>query len=184
MTITTRFMTAEELERSPNRDGLWEVIDGELVEVTGTGGEHAVVTFAIMLRLGNFVTPRRLGTILLPDSSIVLAENPLVLRSPDTGFIRADRLPLDQIPRGYIRVVPNLIVDVRSPGDSRPAMMAKGKMWLEAGATLVWLIDPITELATVLDRSGEPREFTPDDTLDGGDVLPGFQLPVRDIFAI
>ncbi|MBA2520275.1 MAG: Uma2 family endonuclease [Chloroflexia bacterium] len=95
MTITTRIMTVEELEQAHVPDGLWEVIDGELVEVTGAGGEHTTVALTIILRLGNFVTPRRLGTVLLPDSGIVLGEAPLVMRLPDTGFIRADRLPLD-----------------------------------------------------------------------------------------
>jgi Uma2 family endonuclease len=183
MTTITRFMTAEELERSPNRDGLWEVIDGELVDVTGTGGEHAVVTLRVILRLGNFVTPRRLGTILLPDSSIVLAERPLVLRLPDTGFIRAERLPLDQIPRGYLRVVPDLVVEVRSPGDAWREVMAKGMMWLEAGAMLVWLVDPSTESVTELAREQPPRRLTREHTLDGGEVLPGFELPVRELFA-
>lgn len=183
MTITSRFMTAEELEESPHRDGLWEVMDGELVEVTGTGGEHAVVTLNIIVPLANFITPQRLGTVLLPDSSIVLAERPLVVRLPDTGFIRAERLPLDQIPRGYIRVVPDLVVEVRSPGDARRDLMAKGQMWLDAGAQLVWLVDPITSSVTELGREQPPREFTLDHVLDGREVLPGFQLPVRDIFA-
>jgi Uma2 family endonuclease len=184
MTITTRFMTVEELEQARVPDGLWEVIDGELVEVTGAGGKHTAVTLKVIVRLANFVTPRRLGTVLLPGSSIVLAEGPLVVRLPDTGFISADRLPLDQIPDGYIRVVPDLVVEVRSPGDSRREVMAKGMMWLEAGAALVWLIDPSTETVTVLDRDQAPRELTHEQSLDGDDVLPGFQLPLRDIFAI
>ncbi len=157
MTITTRLMTVEELEQIQVPDSLWEVIDGELAEVTGTGGKHAVVALKIIVPLANFVTPRRLGTVLLPDSGLVLAEGPLVVRLPDTGFIRAERLPLDQIPEGYIRVVPDLVVEVRSPGDARRAFLARGTMWLEAGAALVWLVYPIRETVTVLDRSREPR---------------------------
>jgi len=130
------------------------------------------------------VRPSRLGLILLPDTSIVVAENPLMVRLPDTGFIRADRLPLDQIPPGYIRLVPDLVVEVRSPGDSWREVMAKGMMWLGAGAAFVWLVDPIMATVTELDRGRERRELSAEHTLDGGDVLPGFQLPVRDIFAV
>ncbi|MDQ3692228.1 MAG: Uma2 family endonuclease, partial [Chloroflexota bacterium] len=180
MTITTRLMTVEDLERIRLPEGLWEVIDGELVDVTGAGGKHTNVTGNVYHHLSVHVRPSRLGLILLPDSSIVVTENPLMVRLPDTGFIRADRLPLDQIPDGYIRVVPDLVVEVRSPGDSRREVVAKGMMWREAGAGLVWLVDPITEMVTELARGREPRELTAEHSLDGGEVLPGFQLPVRD----
>jgi Uma2 family endonuclease len=61
--------------------------------------------------------------------------------------------------------------------------MAKGMMWLEAGAALVWLVDPLTESVTELGRKQAPRELGRGDTLDGGDVVPGFRLPVSELFS-
>lgn len=183
MATTTRFMTIDELERNGPAEGLWELIDGELVAVNATGDEHAAVTFTFILRLGNHVTANRLGRVVLPDTGIVVSEQRQTVRLPDVGFIRGDRLPADRNRQGFFRVVPDLVVEVRSPRDTRSELMAKGMMWLEAGAALVWLVDPITETVTELGRKRAARELSREDTLDGGEVVPGFRMPVSELFS-
>lgn len=183
MATTTRSMTIAELERNGAPDGLWELIDGELVEVNATGEEHASITFKLILRLGNHVMANRLGIVVLPDTGIVVSEQRQTVRLPDVGFIRGDRLPADRNRRGFFRVVPDLVVEVRSPKDTRSELMAKGMMWLEAGAKLVWLIDPLIETVTELGRKRAPRELGRDAMLDGGDVVPGFRMHVSELFS-
>ncbi len=183
MTIPSRFMTAEEFERTRLPDGLWEVIDGKLLEVSPSGGVHTAITGTVIFRLSDHVTSARLGTILLPTSGIVLAEEPLTMRSPDTGVIRADRLPLDQIPHGLFRVIPDLAVEVISHGEPASEVLDRVMTWVEAGVKLLWVI--AAEKAVFVFAAGQqPHMMTIEHTLDGGDVLPGFQLPVRDIFAV
>lgn len=180
---TTRFITIDDLEREGTPDGQWELIDGELVEVNPTGEEHADITFKLIFRLGGHVTANRLGKLVMPDSGIVVSERAQTVRSPDVGFIRGDRLPEDRNRRGFFRVVPDLVVEVRSRRDTRSELMAKGMMWLEAGAELVWLVDPITETVTELGRKGAQRELGREEMLDGGDVIPGFRMPVSELFS-
>lgn len=182
MATTARFTTIDELERNGTPEGQWELIDGELVSVNPTGEEHASITFKFILRLGNHVTVNRLGTVVLPDSGIVISERAQTVRSPDVGFIRGDRLPANRNRRGFFRVVPDLVVEVRSRTDTQAELMAKGMMWLEAGAALVWLIDPIRESVTELGRKRAPRELGRDQVLDGGDIVPGFRMPVNELF--
>ena len=183
MATTTRFTTIDELERNGTPEGLWELIDGELVAVNPTGEKHGRVVFKFILRLGSHVDANQLGTIVMPDAGVVVSEQRQTVRSPDVGFIRGDRLPANRNVWGFFRVVPDLVVEVRSPRDTRSDFMAKGTMWLEAGAALVWLVDPITETVTELGRKRAPRELGRDATLDGAEVVPGFRMPVSDLFS-
>lgn len=182
MATTTTFMTAGDLERTHLPEGLWEVIDGELVEMSPTGRRHTRPLVNLIHFLVAYVLPRRLGEVLAPDSGVVLSEHPLTVRVPDTGFIRAERLR-DVDDMGYYRVVPDFIVEVVSPSDRASEVIAKALLWLEAGARAVWSVDPEAETVTIFKAGQTPRVLAVDDTLDGEDILPGFSVPVRDIFA-
>ena len=183
MATSTTFMTASDLERRHLPEGLWEVIDGELVAMSPTGLGHLRPLASLIYVLLAFVRPRRLGEVLLPDSGVVLSEHPLTVRAPDTGFIRAERLQ-DVDDMGYFRVVPDLIVEVVSPSNRASEVIAKALLWLKAGATIVWSIDPESETVTIFKAGQTPRVLTVDNLLDGDDILPGFSVPVRDIFAV
>lgn len=184
MTMTTIFLTVADLERTRLSEGLWELIDGELVEMSPAGRRHTRIIVALIYRLAAFVIPRRLGEVLAPDSGVVLSENPLVIRVPDAGFIRADRLARDADEAGFYRVVPDLVVEVVSPSDRASEVIAKALLWLDAGATVVWSVDTSSETVTLFKQGQLPRVLTSADTLAGDEMLPGFELPVRDIFAV
>ena len=104
------------------------------------------------------------------------------MREPDINYISAERLPLDVEVTGYYEVIPDLVVEVVSPGDSAREVMYKALMWLSYGPRLVWAISPGSRTVDVY-RPGE-RTVTlgVDDALDGLGVLPGFTCPVSDIF--
>lgn len=183
MATTTRYMTVDELERDGTPEGRWELINGELAAMTPGGEDHGLFGLAVASSLYTHVVPPRLGRAFGADTGFVLSADPPVVRVPDAAFVRAERLPANRDRNRFLRVVPDIVAEVVSPNDRPGEVLAKVSLWLEAGTELVWLIDPDREIVTVFGRDRDPRSLTVDQTLDGGDVLPGFTLPVRDIFA-
>jgi Uma2 family endonuclease len=116
------------------------------------------------------------------DTGVLLERNPDTVREPDVAFVSADRLPLDVRPRGYLEVVPDLVAEVISPNASPVEVNDKTQMWLRYGVRLVWEVDPEARTVTAHYPDRPYATFGEDDMLDGGDVLPGFSCPVRDIF--
>jgi Uma2 family endonuclease len=183
MVTTTRHITVEDLERDGVPEGQWEIVNGELIEMPPAGGEPSRLALEIGSSLVGFVKPRRLGQVYGADGGFVLSEHPLTLRSPDVGFVKTERLPENFRDGGYLRVVPDLVVEVISPSDRMVRVLAKVVMWLEAGVALLWLANPVAMTVTVYTSDDQPRVLSNDDILDGGNVLPGFSIPVREIFA-
>ena len=181
-TTATKLITADELLMLYSKGVRGELIRGELCETMSTGGRHGETVMKTGILLGNFIMPRRLGRLAASDSGVLLERDPDTVREPDIAYISAERLPLDVQVTGYYEVVPDLIVEVVSPGDSAREVMDKALMWLSFGARMVWAVNPQTRSVDVY-RAGE-RTFTlgESDTLDGLDVLPGFTCAVTDIF--
>ena len=181
-TTATKLITADELLMLYSKGVRGELIRGELCETMSTGGRHGETVMKTGILLGNFIMPRRLGRLAASDSGVLLERDPDTVREPDIAYISAERLPLDVQVTGYYEVVPDLIVEVISPGDSAREVMDKALMWLNFGARMVWAVNPQTRSVDVY-RAGE-RTFTlgESDTLDGLDVLPGFTCAVTDIF--
>lgn len=183
MVTTTRRITLDELERGGGPEGLWEVIDGEIVEMPPGGGRHGRIEMKIGFLLGLHVYPNNLGFIYGPDTGFVVKTDPLTLRVPDVGFVRTERLPLNFDDGGFLRVAPDLVVEVISPADRLRDVQAKAAVWLDAGATLVWLVDPVAQTVSVYRPDGSPQLHTSEQALDAGDILPGLMLSIRDFFA-
>ena len=99
------------------------------------------------------------------------------MRAPDVAFIRNARLP-EPPPRGFAEMAPDLAVEVLSPDDYTPEVLEKVADWLQAGARLVWIIDPIRANARVYRADGSESLLGLNDSLDGEDVLPGFMYAV------
>ncbi len=184
MVTTTRRLTLEELERTGGPEGLWEVIDGEVVEMPSAGGRHSQLGMRIGWFVTSFVNQHHLGIVYGADGGFILRGEPLLLRVPDVAFVRTERLPANYDDGGFLRVAPDLVVEVISPSDRMVEVLAKVVMWLEAGVALLWLVDPVAMTVTVYRPDDPPRTLTRDETLDGGDLLPGFTLAVSAIFAI
>ena len=181
-TITPR--TIDDLERVGAPEGRWELIDGELVEMSPGSEDHGAYGTAIIVYLGGHVYSFRLGRVFGPDTGFVISDDPPTVRVPDAAFVQADRLPPDRDRRRYLRVMPDIAVEVVSPSDRPGEVIAKVALWLNAGVTLVWLVDPEMETITVFERGKTPLLLSVDETLTGGEILPGFELPVRSIFVV
>lgn len=178
-------MTVEQFARlEPPADGSrLELVKGEVVVMPPPKGRHGVCCSKVARLLGNFADTHKLGWVTTNDTGVVLERGPDTLRGPDVAFWRVERQP--DIPDGYFLQPPDLAVEVLSPDDRKGAVRAKIKEYVFYGVPLVWLIDPDPEARTVRVYPGRMRgtELDEDDTIDGGDVLPGFSCKVADLFA-
>ena len=181
-TAKQKLLTADDLLRLDSQGVKGELIRGVLYERMPASHEHGKVTASFVIGLGGFIKPRRLGTIVASDSGVWLERNPDTVREPDVAFTSAERLPLDLFVQGYAEVVPDLVVEVASPSDSRRAVAEKVQMWLDYGVRLVWAAWPDSRTIDVHPAGGPVTTLTESDTLDGGAVLPGFAMPVREVF--
>jgi Uma2 family endonuclease len=180
MVASTKRRTIEDLERDGMPEGRWELIDGELVEMPGSGALSSRVGALFVNALLNHVHPRRLGVVLGADGGFVLFPGRELLRVADAAFVAADRLP-DPGFEGFYRLAPDLVVEVISPFDRQSEVAAKVTMWLEAGVRLVWVADPRPRTIAISRADGSTDLLHDGDTLTGGDVLPEFRAAVSDL---
>ena len=183
-TTQPKLLTADDLLRLHSEGVKGELIMGVLHKKVPSGLEHGQIAVNWSILLGSFVKPRRLGRVFGSDTGVQLERGPDTVREPDVAFISAERMPLDVRERRYAQVVPDLVVEIISPSDRPLPVFDKAHMWLHHGVRLVWITDPEAHTVTALPQSGPALTFTEADTLDGGDVLPGFTCPVRDIFDV
>ncbi len=165
-----------------NHEGrLCELVDGVLVEKAMGFYESNLAAILIQL-LGNFLDAHPLGVVAGEAGMMRIARGKV--RIPDVSFVSWDRLPGRRIPREPIPdLVPDLAVEVLSEGNTEREMRRKVAEYFAAGVRLVWLLHPDTREADVYSAPDRMQRLGASQSLDGGDVLPGFALPVRDWFA-
>lgn len=173
-------MTAEELLYTSIPNKRTELSRGRLVVREPPGGRHGNVTARLAVRLGQHVDLTGAGALFVGDTGFTLARNPDTVRGPDIAFVRNDRLPAP-IPSSYLELAPDLVVEVLSHNDRPGETLAKVGDWLEAGARLVWVVDPERRIARVYRENGTESLLGDADDLDGEDVLPGFRCQVTSI---
>ena len=175
-------MTADELLRLPPDGHRYELVEGELKVMTPAGPRHG----RIAMRLGSLIEQHarqhNLGVVYAAETGFQLREDPDTVRAADAAFVAKGRVPLEGEPEGYWAIAPDLVVEVVSPSDSASAVQSKVADWLGAGCRLVWVIYPDTQTVTEYHSQTEVRMLTADQTLEGGDVLPGFACGVSEIF--
>lgn len=181
-TAKTDLLTAEDLLRLCSEGVRGELIRGVLRKTMPSGQRHGKLVAKLLIILGMFVEPRRLGTLVASDSGVLLERNPDTVREPDIAFTSVARLPADAVLDGYAEVIPDLVVEIVSPGDRPRDIADKAAMWLTHGVRLVWVVQP-AHRAIEVHRPNTPSEtLTEDATLSGNDVLPGFSCPISAIF--
>jgi Uma2 family endonuclease len=162
-------------------DRLYELIDGVLVEKI-MGYPESCLTLQLGRLLGNFLAEHDLGLLAGPDGTVRLM--PGLVRIPDLSFVSWRQLPNRMIPTTPIpHLAPDLAVEVLSKGNTPGEMVRKLKDYFFAGVRLVWLVHPGKRCVEVFTAPDQSRIVTEDESLDGGEVLPGLVLPLRDLFA-
>ena len=177
-----RYLTAEELICLPEDGMRHELVGGWMVSEPPAGGEHATVAAQIVTRLNAFVRERKLGRVYTTDPGFLLSTNPDTVRAPDVAFLGNARVEMIGRPHGFLPGPPDLAIEILSPHDRPNDVEAKLGDYLAAGTTLVWVVDPIRRVVRVHRELLASRLMREDDRLDGEDVVPGFSIPVGELF--
>lgn len=191
ITTPTKYISAAEfwaiMQQPENADKHLELVDGVIIEEGQnsalTGGIHGETAANILGLIWNFARQHKLGRVTAAETCFVLFKNPDgkdTVRCPDAAFISFARapqpLPVEQVP-----FAPDLAIEVISPSNDADEIHSKVLDFLKYGTRLVWVFYPRSRTVVVHTASGS-RTLSVDDTLDGGEVLPGFAVLVRDIF--
>jgi Uma2 family endonuclease len=182
MQTTTTPITAEDLWRMPGNGRGLELVRGELREMAPAGFDHGAVCVTIASLLHTHVRAHKLGVVVGAETGFVLARNPDVVRGADAAFVASARIPTTGRPVKYWDGGPDVAVEVLSPTDTVEQVEEKVDDYLAAGTPLVWVINPRRKTVTIYKPGGKPVILSETDTLDGGDVVPGFSCLVARIF--
>ncbi len=181
----TRPVTAIELLNMPDDGCRYELVEGELRKMPPAGGQHGKATMRVSGPLWSYVQTNNLGEVFAAETGFLLAADPDTVRAPDSSFIRRERLAGTENMTGYWPLAPDLAVEVISPNDNYAGVAEKVRAWLAAGTQMVIVVNPRPQYRTVtVHQPGQsPTTLKEQDTLNGGEVVPGWRLPVREIFS-
>jgi Uma2 family endonuclease len=182
MSTRTQLVTAEELLRMPDDGFRYELVCGELRKMPPAGHVHGRLAATLTASLVRYVTANQLGAVYAAETGFILRRNPDTVRAPDVAFIRQQRVQEVGDVAGYWPGAPDLAIEVVSPSDSYAEVEEKVFEWLEAGTLMVLVVNPRRRSVTVYRSLADIIVLTQNDALDGGDVVPGWTMPVRDIF--
>ena len=185
MTMQTKTVTAEELLTMPDDGFRYELVKGELRKMAPAGNRHGYVAGEVFGELRKHVKANGLGRTYAAETGFKLASDPDVVRAPDAAFVSRARLDETGLVSGYWPGAPDLAVEVVSPNDRHSDVMDKALDWLEAGCRMVLVADPERRIVTVYRSREDIRVLTAKagDVVEGADVVPGWTLPVVEIFA-
>jgi Uma2 family endonuclease len=184
MTATqTTLITVADLEAMGTKVERFELIEGVPYEMSPSGIDHGDYQAILHLELGNFVRKNRLGRTYVSDAGFVMTRNPDTVLVPDVSFVSKERLPNGQrAPIGFASFAPDIAIEVVSPSNTESEILRKTGIYLAGGVRAVWLVRPEQRTVTVFTPDAPERILQMGETLDGGNILPGFALPLVDIF--
>ncbi len=182
MQNATQLLTADDLWNMPDHGGHSELVRGELRPMSPAGFGQGSVTMNLSGPLHQFVRAGSLGIVVAAETGFVIARDPDTVRAPDVAFVRQEKIPPSGVPQKFWMGAPDLAVETMSPGDTVYEVDEKVQEWLAAGTKEVWVINPGQRTVTVYRPDNTATRLKSGDHLDGGDVIPGFQIPVAEIF--
>lgn len=181
-TISQHLLTADEFATLP-REGLrLELVRGEISAMPPAFGWHGRTAMRLSIILGQYVLAQGLGETYAAETGFLIACDPDTVRAPDLAFIQSSRVPPLSSEDGWVRVIPDLVVEVVSSGDRMSEVAEKVQMWLDAGVRLIWVARPALRTIEIYRPGAAALTLGEDDDLDGYDVVPGFIAPVSQIF--
>jgi Uma2 family endonuclease len=178
----TKLITAEDLFAMGDV-GRCELIYGELVMTSPAGAEHGLVAARFVRYLSEFIDEHDLGVVLSSETGFKIETDPDLVRAPDASFVRKIRID-SALPDGYLEGVPDLAVEVVSPGDTRREIAEKVNMWLAHGTQAVWVADARAKTVVVHRIGKAPVTLRGDEEIRDEPLLPGFVLPLSKVFRL
>ena len=182
MATAEALMTAREFALRDDPGHPEELVRGRIVPLPPPNRRHGQVCNKAGRILGNFAEEHDLGHVLNNDSGVITEQDPDTVRGPDLAFYSYAKLPRGPLPADYGPELPELVVEVRSPGDRWPKVLAKVAEYLDAGVVVVCVLDPESGSARLFHADGAVRTLGPDDDLTIPEVLGDFRTPLRRFF--
>jgi Uma2 family endonuclease len=182
MAVGQRPVTAEELLRTPE-DGLRrELVRGEVRTMAPGGNVHGRIAINLAWSLVGHVKSQDLGVVFAAETGFKISGDPDTVRAPDLAFVRRERVEAVGDTEGYWSGAPDLAVEVVSPNDRFSEVEEKVADWLSAGARMVLIANPQGRTVTVRRSKREALILSEGEVIEGGEVVPGWTLPVADVF--
>ena len=180
-TANAKFVTAEELLAMSEDKCRYELVRGVLIRKPFLGHMHRFYAANVGAELGYYVDANSLGRTYSASCGFMLATNPDTVLAPNASFVCQERFDAVGDTDGYFPSAPDLAVEILSPDDRLTDVYDKVEEWLNAGTLMVVVVNPRDRTASV-HTTDSVVTLSEDDTLDGGDVVPGWRLPIADIF--
>ncbi|HUY91056.1 MAG TPA: Uma2 family endonuclease [Pirellulales bacterium] len=181
-----RLFTAADLAEMPRElpsgPVRYELDNGSLIAMSPPGHLHGKVEMALASALREASVRQGHGEVSGGDSGILLWRNPDRVAGADVVFIRAADLPARLAKEGYLDTIPDLVVEVVSKSDTGPYVRRKVDDYLLAGVRIVWVADPVARTLAEHRRDSEPRLFTAAETVELPELIPGFKMPLAEVF--
>ncbi len=179
---TATLLTAADLLAMPDDGFRYELVEGEIKKMSPAGIRHARVAGRLIRLLSQHVFQDNLGETLTAEPSFRLSRDPDTVRVPDIAFIRAERLRGWDDREACWPGAPDLAIEVLSPSDAPAEVDEKVRAWLDAGAAMVWVVNPLRRTVSVHRSSAPVTTLAANDELDGQDIIPGFRCHVSELF--
>jgi Uma2 family endonuclease len=177
---TTRQITIADVEHNPP-EGNWELINGEIVPVNPTSYRAARTALRIGRLLDVYAEAHQLGDVVGPDAGFVIFPDENTLVAPDVSFVSMNHVPPAVDQEHFARLAPDLVVEVMSPTDWMTDALRKISLYLEAGVSLVWLVEPGPRTISVFQPNQPAVRLAGDQVVTPEALLPGFSMTVEDL---
>jgi Uma2 family endonuclease len=175
-------MTFEEAARIDRDEFPGEVVDGEWIPVTRSTYRHGEILLSIGSVLKQYTRANPDWTVVGGDAGAKLRRSPDTLRGADVAVVRRDRFPTGKGVAGWLEGSPDLAIEIAGDSQSMSSLLKKAMEYLRAGSQMVWLLEEDPRHVVVLTSPDHIRVLGEEETLDGGDLLPGFSCTVRELF--
>ena len=175
-------VTPDQFLHHPAANDRTELVRGHIQVMTPASAAHGLVSGTMFHLLAAHVRHHKLGACFADSTGYTLPNLPNTVRAPDASLVRRERLPANGVGTDFLEMAPDLAVEGLSPSESRAEVASKVEDYRVAGTPLIWLIDPATRTVTVICTAEADVTLGAGQVLTGGNVLPGFNCEVRELF--
>ena len=175
--------TVADLIARSDEENRYELVRGDLLMMSPASPVQGRYSGRLTAALSAYVDDHDLGEVYTAEPGFKLQPEPdVVIRAPDVAFVRKDQIPPADQQSGFWPLAPDLAVEIISPSETATSIQDKVQDYLAAGTRLVWLVYPLHYIVTEYRSLDIVRHYNYEDSLDGGDVIPGFRYELKKLF--